>query len=143
LVVRGCEMEDIKESKKVLTDYMLELNADIQRAEDWANTGADEEMYFALKTVLDRLEQLEKENEELKHNNKIIETNSLLVIGTNKHLRENSIPKSVIREKIEELNEYYKKEVYPTKEEWADIDITEFYDSQIELLEELLGGSNE
>lgn len=49
------------------------------------------------------------------------------------------IPKEKIREKIEELNNYYKKEVFPTKYQWADIDITEFYDSQIELLYELLG----
>ena len=33
--------ESIEEDIKILTDYMLELNADIQRAEEWANTGAD------------------------------------------------------------------------------------------------------
>ena len=57
-------MEENKliESKKILTDYMLELNNDIQRAEDWVNTGADEEMYFAIKTVIDELERLQKEN---------------------------------------------------------------------------------
>ena len=125
-------MEDIKESKKILTDYMLELNADIQRAEDWANTSADEEMYFALKTVLDRLEQLEKENKELKNNNKVIETNSLLVIETNKHLKANSIPKSVIREKIEELKEIHKEQDWTQKQSF-------YYDCY----NELLGGSNE
>lgn len=64
-------MEENKliESKKILTDYMLELNRDIQSAEEWANTGADEEMYFALQTVLNELERLQKENEELKVNN--------------------------------------------------------------------------
>lgn len=43
-----------------------------------------------------------------------------------------------IRDKIKELDDYYKKEVYPIRYQWADIDITEFYDSQIELLNELL-----
>ena len=93
-------MEDIKESKKVLTDYMLELNADIQRAEDWVNTGADEEIYFALKTVLDRLEQLEKENKELKVYDNIEYQKYLYG-----NIEENYIPKSVIRKKIEEYRE--------------------------------------
>ena len=56
------EEDKLIESKKILTDYMLELNDDIQRAEDWVNTGADEEMYFAIKTVIDELERLQKEN---------------------------------------------------------------------------------
>lgn len=62
-------MEENKliESKKILTDYMLELNNDIQRAEDWVNTGVDEEMYFALKTVLNELERLQKEFEAVDH----------------------------------------------------------------------------
>ena len=58
--------ESVEENIKILTDYMLELNSDIQRAEEWVNTSADEEMYFALKNVLDKLEELQKENEELK-----------------------------------------------------------------------------
>lgn len=60
------EEDKLIESKKILTDYMLELNRDIQSAEEWVNTGADEEMYFALQTVLNKLERLQKENEELK-----------------------------------------------------------------------------
>ena len=48
------------------------------------------------------------------------------------------IHEDVIRDKIKELDDYYKKEVYPIKYQWADIDITEFFDSQIELLNELL-----
>lgn len=55
------EEDKLIESKKILTDYMLELNNDIQRAEDLVNTGADEEMYFALQTVLNELEKLQKE----------------------------------------------------------------------------------
>lgn len=63
---KNTQTADIKEDIKILTDYMLELNDDIQRAEEWANTSAEEEMYFALKNVLDKLNQLQKENEELK-----------------------------------------------------------------------------
>lgn len=61
-------MEENKliESKKILTDYMLELNRDIQSAEEWANTSADEEMYWAIKNVLEYMEKITKENEELK-----------------------------------------------------------------------------
>lgn len=100
------EEDKLKDSKKVLTDYMLELNADIQRAEDWVNTGADEEMYFALKTVLDRLEQLEKENKELKESHDYIyeayQDAGKKMFDYQEQL-DDSIPKSVIREKIEEL----------------------------------------
>lgn len=56
----------IKEDIKILTDYMLELNNDIQSAEEWANTSADEEMYWAIKNVLEYMEKIEKENAELK-----------------------------------------------------------------------------
>lgn len=64
------EEDKLIESKKILTDYMLELNRDIQSAEDWVNTGADEEMYFALQTVLNELDRLKKENKELKKGSK-------------------------------------------------------------------------
>ena len=36
--------ENIEEDIKILTDYMIELNKDIQDTEEWVNTGADEEM---------------------------------------------------------------------------------------------------
>ena len=48
--------------------------------------------------------------------------------------------KSLIKEKIEELNEYYKKEIYPSLINWSDVDITEYYDGMIGILEELLKG---
>lgn len=132
-------MEDIKESKKVLTDYMLELNADIQRAEDWVNTGADEEMYFALKTVLDRLEQLEKENKEMKEKHT---TTYQLNVGLLREIRVHHVPKSVIREKIEEL------EHEKSKRTQLGVFILKNYDNQrllaqIQVLKELLGEENE
>lgn len=182
-------MEENKliESKKILTDYMLELNDDIQRAEDWVNTGADEEMYFALQTVLNELERLQKENalnsEKTVHTclhcgndtplycencyQELISKNAELQLENNqlkrkifdlynssgeyekakcimtKELRE-YIPKQVIRDKIEEVNEEYKK--YTEKWEKSGMNKEHpFYkyivrlEAQIEILEELLG----
>lgn len=51
---------------------------------------------------------------------------------------ENHRWKSLLKEKIEELNEYYKKEIYPSLINWSDVDITEYYDGMIEILQELL-----
>lgn len=50
-----------------------------------------------------------------------------------------SISKEKLKDKIEELNQYYKKEIYPSLYQWSDITITEHYDEMIELLHELLG----
>lgn len=50
----------------------------------------------------------------------------------------NYIPVSLVEEKIEEINEYYKKEIYPSLINWSDVDITECYDVMIEILQELL-----
>ena len=45
---------------------------------------------------------------------------------------------ALVKEKIEELNEYYKKEIYPSLINWSELDITEYYDGMLEILEELL-----
>lgn len=74
----------IEEDIKILTDYMIELNKDIQDTEEWVNTGADEEMYYAIKNVLEYLEKLQKENEELK--NKIMEKD-LEIIGKEEYTK--------------------------------------------------------
>ena len=50
----------------------------------------------------------------------------------------NYIPVSLVEEKIEEINEYYKKEIYSSLINWSDVDITECYDVMIEILQELL-----
>ena len=78
-----------------------------------------------------RPDELSKEG--LKLFNKINE-----IIDKNKELEENSIPVSLVEEKIEELNEYYKKEIYPSLMNWSDVDITEYYDGMISVLQELL-----
>lgn len=50
-----------------------------------------------------------------------------------------SISKEKIKDKIEELNQYYKKEIYPNLYQWRDITITEHYDEMIALLQEIIG----
>lgn len=85
-----------------------------------------------IKQLLNLIEKLQKENEELKK----------LHIQDNKHLdfiMKKSILIQTIKDKIEELNQYYKKEIYPTLYQWSDITITENYDDMIGLLQELLG----
>lgn len=83
-------MEENKliESKKILTDYMLELNNDIQRAEDWVNTGADEEMYFALKTVLNELERLQKEFKAVDNECSRLEQKEIILESENEHYKD-------------------------------------------------------
>ena len=50
-----------------------------------------------------------------------------------------SISIQKVKDKIEELNQYYKKEIYPSLYQWCDITITEHYDEMIELLQEIIG----
>ena len=142
-------MEENKliESKKILTDYMLELNRDIQSAEDWANTGADEEMYFALQTVLNELERLQKENKSLV---KQYEWQGAILVNEYmplKDIKQLFIPKQVVRNKIEEVNKEYKKYT----EKWEKLGMNKehpFYryivrlEAQIDILEELLNEVN-
>ena len=49
------------------------------------------------------------------------------------------IPVQKVKDKIEELNQYYKKEIYPSLYQWGDKTITEHYDEMIELLQEIIG----
>lgn len=86
----------------------------------------------SLKNLLTRYKQLEEEN---KSKQKAYDD----CYCEYKHYKQfDSIPTSLVKEKIEELNEYYKKEIYPSLINWSDVDITEYYDSMIEILEELL-----
>lgn len=62
----------------------------------------------------------------------------VFLINKLKKVETDFIPKSKIKEKIEELSSYYKKEIYPSRYQWEDLNITEYYDGQIELLQELL-----
>ena len=86
--------------------------------------------------VLNLIEKLQKEKEELE------EINNELEAEKNEAIRRynfETIPVSLVEEKIEELNQYYKKEIYPSLYQWCDITITEHYDEMIELLQEIIG----
>lgn len=93
--------------------------------------------------VLEKIKKLQKENEELR--NKLSLKQFDINVVYNDYLeklneyKENSIPIQKIKDKIEELNQYYKKEIYPILYQWSDITITEHYDEMIGLLQELLG----
>ena len=99
-----------------------------------------------LRIFTNLIDKQQKENEELKNKNKTLEE---LLQGTlyemYKYYRDlansyqaNCISKEKVKDKIEELNQYYKKEIYPNLYQWCDITITEHYDEMIELLQELI-----
>ena len=95
----------------------------------------------AIEHILSDYKRVLKENEELE------EINNELEAEKNEAIRRynfETIPKQKVKDKIEELNQYYKKEIHPSLYQWADITITEHYDEMIELLQELLeeGGEN-
>ena len=88
-----------------------------------------------LDTLLNIIKKLKKESEELKNQEATQKKiNELLV-----QRYSNSIPVQKVKDKIEELNQYYKKEIYPSLYQWGDITITEHYDEMIELLQEIIG----
>lgn len=104
------ENEELKESNKK-NENELEFDVDC----DW----------IALQRILD---ESEKSNEYILYKNE-------------KWIKEKyCIPVQKVKDKIEELNQYYKREIYPSLYQWADITITEHYDELIELLQELLEG---
>jgi prefoldin subunit 5 len=86
----------------------------------------------AIDNILNRLEQLEKENEELKINLNATEKTAERLV---QNLWE-CVPKSVIREKIEELEKALEEELTQVTY-WNEIQYT------IRVLRKLLGGSNE
>ena len=90
--------------------------------------------------VINLVKKLQKENKELE------EINNKLEAEKNEAIRRynfETIPIQKIKDKIEELNQYYKKEIYPNLYQWRDITITEHYDEMIELLQELIKESEE
>ena len=89
----------------------------------------------AIEHIISDYKRVLKENEELE------EINNELEAEKNEAIRRynfETIPKQKVKDKIEELNQYYKKEIHPSLYQWADITITEHYDEMIELLQELL-----
>lgn len=128
--------EDIKILEKKIEDYKPYKNI-----EYCSHAGQIlQEEYKALEHILSDYKRVLKENEELKNQEETArKVNELLV-----ERYSTSIPVQKVKDKIEELNQYYKKEIYPSLYQWADITITEHYDEMIELLQELLeeGGEN-
>lgn len=95
------EEDKLIESKKILTDYMLELSDDINSAEEWANTGADEEKYFAIKNVLEYMEKIKIENQGLKdYINRLDKLNA-----EDFYFKHEAIPKSKIEKLVYQLEQ--------------------------------------
>ena len=82
------------------------------------------------------LKKLQKENEELEEINNELESEKNEAI---RRYNFETISIQKVKDKIEELNQYYKKEIYPNLYQWRDITITEHYDEMIELLQEIIG----
>lgn len=98
----------------------------------------DENVTAVLDLVdLKSLRNLINRNKELEEENRIFALEGSRV-RLKIHIDKNYIQVSLVEEKIEELNEYYKKEIYPSLINWSDVDITECYDVMIEILQELL-----
>ena len=99
----------------------------------------DDEILIAVNLI----EKLQKENEELnkenEHLHREINRRIKLKIENEKIVDTQFIYKQKIEDKIEELNQYYKKEIYPSLYQWGDITITEHYDEMIALLQEIIG----
>lgn len=116
------------------------MKQDIQILEEYINF---KKQFTLLDDEQERLEALEhlikayKELEELYKSEKKMK-NQYVELYQDVLLKENVIPVSLVEEKIEELNEYYKKEIYPSLISWSDVDITEYYDGMIGILQELL-----
>ena len=106
---------------------------------------------YAMQHILSDYKRVLKENEELKEDRdkfkKALGKRITYCNELEKDLFENCsnyvISKQKVKDKIEELNQYYKKEIYPSLYQWGDITITEHYDEMIALLQELIKESEE
>ena len=140
------ERSSIEEDMKILEEFKTHGYAMLLiKYEDRNKTNLKIEQ--TIEHILSDYKRVLKENEELKKDRdkfkkalgrKITYCNEL-----EKDLFENSsnyvIKKQKVKDKIEELNQYYKKEIYPSLLQWRDLTITEHYDEMIELLHEIIG----
>jgi hypothetical protein len=111
----------MEEDKKYLKDQIKRIKLEYMPCELFVF----DRLIQAIENILNRLEQLEKENKELKNNCK-----KCIVRERLNEYVENSIPKSVIRDKIEEYKEL---------EARSGIGM---YLPEIQTLQELLGDEN-
>ena len=148
--------EDIKILKEILTEPRFYFNEKL-------TFEAMQIKLQAIENILGRLEQLEKENKELKESNEIVETNYDTLRGDIQAvvnelgfpedtiisdefvlmIKENYIPKSVIREKIDKLKREFDFFAGREHHEWQDGEFDgEQCDDlalQIRVLKEILG----
>lgn len=124
----------IVEDIKIINNFITYFNKNIQNGNKADLTVLGEEIN-AIEHILSDYKRVLKENEELKNQEETArKVNELLV-----ERYSTSIPIQKVKDKIEELNQYYKKEIYPSLYQWGDITITEHYDEMIELLQEIIG----
>ena len=134
----------MNEEEKETIKYFYNLRALIDEKDMLYDEGIGKEYgkekVRQITIILNLIVKLQKENEELK--NKLLDTlegQKVIKEETPQYIKENFIPIQKIKDKIEELNQYYKKEIYPSLSQWRDISITEHYDEMIELLQEIIG----
>lgn len=148
---------DIKILKEFLAKYkLIDTNTlkEIKPTQFWGGaTYVESNEFQAMYNILNRLEQLEKENKELKKitqmydafGNDYMENNVKMIIADREYFHngifnESFIPKSVIREKIEEYLEEDKKYKRYLKDGRECFTFNYFVAKE---LKKLLGGSNE
>ena len=128
--------ENIKEDIKNIEEIIELSKEEIDAKDENITAILDIEDLISLEHLLSDYKRTLKENEELK------EINNELEAEKNEAIRRynfETIPIQKVKDKIEELNQYYKKEIYPSLYQWGDITITEHYDEMIELLQEIIG----
>ena len=111
---------NMDEDIKILEDFIYEIKS-------FGLTKDTLEVSYAIENLI----------KAYKDQNGIIKTANIAIKDLQEKLK-NYIPVSLVEEKIEELNEYYKKEIYPSLINWSDVDVTEYYDGMISVLQELL-----
>ena len=131
------DLEIPKSMQHILSDYkrVLKENEILkeekeQAWEEWNNL--EQGSYETEQKIKQQIKKLQKENEELKESYMCAQACANMVF-------DKIIPVQKVKDKIEELNQYYKKEIYPSLYQWSDITITEHYDQMIELLQEIIG----
>ena len=128
------ERSSIEEDIKIINNFITYFNKNIQNGNKADLTILGEEIN-ALEHILSEYKRILKENEELKDFKKQVTD----IESTNFIKYKNYISIQKVKDKIEELNQYYKKEIYPILYQWGDITITEHYDEMIGLLQEIIG----
>ena len=139
--------EDITRIKQRIEDVKEYIEDGLPYSEYLDLENSFDNILSDYKKVLKQNEQLSTEVNSLKEENEELEEiNNELEAEKNEAIKRynfETIPIKKVKDKIEELNQYYKKEIYPSLSQWRDLTITEHYDEMIELLRELIKESEE